>query len=167
MELLSAFDYGSEEPRRAVSLSAMVPVIATILLGVAAGAIAVLYAGSKGYLGHRKTRMPAISAPPMSTYATTATEQATEVPATEAPAVAEPAPSPAPEPTPEPAPAAVPAPAMYETVQPAPAPVIYTAPASPALGAPILTKPTRTYRRRTAPVRSASGSKKTLKPKKS
>jgi len=55
---------------------------------------------------------------------------------------------------------------MYETVQPAPAPVLYTAPSTPALGAPTLTKPTRTYRRRTAPVRSAAGPKKTLKPKK-
>ncbi len=57
---------------------------------------------------------------------------------------------------------------MYETVQPAPAPIVYTAPSTPALGAPTLTrKPTRTYRRRTAPVRSAPGSKKALaKPKK-
>jgi hypothetical protein len=56
---------------------------------------------------------------------------------------------------------------MYETVQPAPAPVVYTAPSASALGAPTLTrKPTRTYRRRTAPVRSAPGSKKSLKPKK-
>jgi len=57
---------------------------------------------------------------------------------------------------------------MYETVQPAPAPVVYAAPSTPALGAPTLTKkPTRTYRRRTAPVRSAAGPKKSLaKPKK-
>ena len=147
----------------------MVPVIATIVLGVAAGAIAVLFAASKGYLGHRKTSAPAAPDTSIDIYATT-TEQAPEVPAAEAPAVAEPAPSPAPEvtaaPEPEPAPAPAPAPAMYETVQPAPAPVLYTAPSSPALGAPTLTKPTRTYRRRTAPVRSAAGPKKTLKPKK-
>ena len=151
----------------------MVPVVATIVLGVAAGAIAVLFAASKGYLGHRKTSAPAAPDTTIDTYATT-TEQAPEVPAAEAPAVAEPAPSPVPEVTPapevtaapEPAPSAAPAPAMYETVQPAPAPVLYTAPSSPALGAPTLTKPTRTYRRRTAPVRSAAGPKKTLKPKK-
>ena len=152
----------------------MFPVVATIVLGVAAGAIAVLFAASKGYLGHRKTSAPAAPAAPdtsFDTYATT-TEQAPEVPAAEAPAVAEPAPSPepevtaAPEPAPEPAPAPAPAPAMYETVQPAPAPVLYTAPSTPALGAPTLMKPTRTYRRRTAPVRSAAGPKKTLKPKK-
>jgi hypothetical protein len=145
----------------------MVPVIATIVLGVAAGAIAVLFAASRGYLGHRKTSAPAAPDTSIDTYATT-TEQAPEVPAAEAPAVAEPAPPPAPEVTaePEPAPAPAPTPAMYETVQPAPAPVLYTAPSSPALGAPTLTKPTRTYRRRTAPVRSAAGPKKTLKPKK-
>jgi len=151
----------------------MFQVIATIVLGVAAGAIAVLFAASKGYLGHRKTSAPAAPVTSFDTYVTT-TEQAPEVPAAEAPAVAEPAPSPAPEPTPAPeatpapefTPAPAPAPAMYETVQPAPAPVLYTAPSTPALGAPTLTKPTRTYRRRTAPVRSAAGPKKTLKPKK-
>jgi hypothetical protein len=57
---------------------------------------------------------------------------------------------------------------MYESVQPAPMPVTFSAPSTPSFGAPTLTKkPTRTYRRRTAPVRSAAGSKKTLaKPKK-
>jgi hypothetical protein len=171
MGLLIVFDFGSEEPPGVVSCSAMVPVVATIVLGVAAGAIAVLFAASKGYLGHRKTSAPTAPDTSIDTYATT-TEQASEVPAAEAPAVVEPAPSPAfeaiaaPEPAPEPAPAPAPAPAMYETVQPAPAPVVYTAPSTPALGAPTLTKPTRTYRRRTAPVRSAAGPKKTLKPKK-
>jgi len=142
----------------------MFPVIATIVLGVAAGAIAVLFAASKGYLGHRKTSAPAAPDTSFDTYVTT-TEQAPEVPAAEAPAVAEPAPSPAPEatPAPEPEPTPAPAPAMYETVQPAPAPVLYTAPSTPALGAPTLTKPTRTYRRRTAPVRSATGPKKPRK----
>ena len=167
MGLLIVFDSGSDEPWRAVSCSAMVPVVATIVLGVAAGAIAVLYAASKGYLGHRKTSAPAAPDATIDSYATT-TEQAPEVPAAEAPAVAEPAPSHTPEatPAPEPTPAPAPATAMYETVQPAPAPVVYTAPSSPALGAPTLTKPTRTYRRRTAPTRSAAGPKKTLKPKK-
>ncbi len=159
MELLTVFDSGSEEPPRAVSRSAMVLELATVLLSVAVGAIAVLYAGSKGYLGHRKSKATAAPVTQIDTYVTT-TEQAPEVPTTEAPAVAEPAPSPAPEPTP--------APALYENVQPAPAPVTYTAPPTASFGAPTLTKkPTRTYRRRAAPVRSAAGSEKTLaKPKK-
>ena len=158
------FDSGSEVPPRAVSTSAMVLELATILVGVTVGAIVVLYAAAKGYFGHRKTTAAPAPAPTPSidTYNTTTTEQAPEVPATEAPAVAEPAPSPAPEPTP------APAPALYETVQPAPAPVTYAAPTSGTFGAPTLAKkPVRSYRRRTAPIRSAPGSKKPLaKPKK-
>ena len=149
----------------------MVPEIATILLGVIVGAVAVLYAGARGYLGHSKKAAAATapSVPAIDTYAPT-TEQAPEVPAAEAPAVAEPAPSPAPVVTAEPAPepTSAPAPALYETVQPAPAPVTFAAPSASSFAAPTLTrKPTRTYRRRTAPVRSAAGSRKTLaKPKK-
>jgi hypothetical protein len=161
--------------------------IATVTLGVAVGALAVLYAAPKGYLGHPKKAATAIVPSPIDTYVQT-TEQAPEVPATEAPAVVEPAPSPAPEPVTEPEPAFEPAPAptltsepapepapaptlaMYETVQPAPAPVTYPAyspPSTTSFVSPILTKkPTRTYRRRTAPVRGAAGSKKTFKPKK-
>jgi len=150
----------------------MVLELATVLLGACVGAIAVLYAAPRGYLGHRKTKAatPAATPPaapvatpeptPEETYAPT-TEQAPEVPVTEAPAVAEPAPSPEPEPAP--------LPALYETVQPAPAPVTYTAPSTTSFGAPTLAKkPTRTYRRRTVPARSASGSKKSLtnRPKK-
>jgi hypothetical protein len=150
----------------------MVLELATILLGACVGAIAVLYAAPRGYLGRKKkaAATPPPSIPSVDTYATT-TEQAPEVPAAEAPAVAEPAPSPAPEPEPTPAPVSevTPAPALYETVQPAPAPVTYAAPSATSFVAPTLTKkPTRTYRRRSAPVRSAAGSKKTLthRPKK-
>ncbi len=134
----------------------MVLELVTVLLAASVGAIAVLYAASRGYLGHRKTK-ETTPAPTIDTYAPT-TEQATEVTATEAPAVAEPAPSPAPEPMP----------ALYENVQPAPAPVTYSAPSTTSFGPPTLAKkPTRTYRRRTAPVRSTAGSKKTpAKPKK-
>ena len=150
----------------------MVLELATVLLGACVGAIAVLYAAPRGYLGHRKTKAatPA-AAPPAALVATPEpaleetyapmTEQAPEVPVTEAPAVAEPAPSPEPEPAP--------LPALYETVQPAPAPVTYTAPSTTSFGAQTLVKkPTRTYRRRTVPTRSASGSKKSLtnRPKK-
>ncbi len=89
---------------------------------------------------------------PTTTYAPS-TEQATQ--AAEAPVVVSPAPSP------EPTPAS--APALYETVQPAPAPVTYAAPPTTSFGAPTLSKkPTRTYRRRTAPVRGAPAAKKTL-----
>ena len=145
----------------------MVLELATILLGVTVGAIAVLYAAPRGYLGRsKKAKLAAApttsSTPSVDTYAPT-TEQAPEVPAAETPAVAEPAPSPAPEPEAAPAPA----PALYESVQPAPAPVTFAAPTSSSFAAPTLTKkPTRTYRRRTAPVRGAAGTRKTLKPKK-
>jgi hypothetical protein len=156
-DLLTVFDSGSEEPRRPVSTPAMVLELATVLLGACVGAIAVLYAAPRGYLGRRK-KAAATPAPSIDTYAPT-TEQATEVPAAEAPTVAEPAPSPAPEPTP--------APALYETVQPAPAPVTFAAPSTSSFAAPTLTKkPTRTYRRRTAPVRSAATRKTLAKPKK-
>lgn len=152
----------------------MVLEIATILLGVVVGAVAVLYAGAKGYLGRTKkaaaTPEPSITS--IDTY-TPKTEQAPEVPATEAPAVAEPAPSPAPviaaepAPEPEPTPAPTPAPALYENVQPTPAPVTFAAPSASSFAAPTLTKkPVRTYRRRAAPVRNAAGPRKTLKPKK-
>ncbi|MCL4355833.1 MAG: hypothetical protein JRM79_00315 [Nitrososphaerota archaeon] len=131
----------------------MVPEIAAILLGTCVGAVAVVYAGSKGYLGHRKTR----AAPSPATTASTFTASTSQA---EAPAAAEPVTSPAPSPAPSQA--------RYETVQPAPAPVTYSAPSSTSFAAPsIAKKPTRTYRRRTAPVRGATGVKKTLaKPKK-
>ena len=145
-------------------MPAMVLEIATVLLGASVGAVVVIYAAARGYLGHKKKAAAPITS--IDTYATKA-EQA-EVPATEAPAVAEPAPSPASEPSPVTETATSPAPALYETVQPAPAPVTFSAPSSASFGAPTLAKkPTRTYRRRTAPVRSAAGVKKTLaKPKK-
>ncbi|MDG6914032.1 MAG: hypothetical protein JRN34_02060 [Nitrososphaerota archaeon] len=134
----------------------MVPEIATILIGTCVGAVAVVYAGTKGYLGHRKSRAAPSPATTTSAIAT-ATEQANEVPAAETRVAAEPAPSPSP----------APSSARYETVQPAPAPVTYSAP-SPTFAAPTLAKkPTRTYRRRTAPVRGPPGVKKALtKPKK-
>jgi hypothetical protein len=146
----------------------MVLEVATILLGASVGAIVVIYAAARGYLGHRKTKVaaPVTSITPIDTY-TTKTEQAPEVSATEAPAMAEPAPSPAPEPAAPPTPEAAPS-GLYETVQPSPAPVTFSAPSPVSVGATTLAKkPTRTYRRRTAPVRSAAGVKKALsKPKK-
>jgi hypothetical protein len=87
----------------------MVPEIATILIGTCVGAVAVVYAGTKGYLGHRKSRAAPSPATTTSAIAT-ATEQANEVPAAETRVAAEPAPSPSP----------APSSARYETVQPAP-----------------------------------------------
>jgi hypothetical protein len=114
----------------------------TVLLGGCAGAAMMLYLASRPY-GQVKSAMSAVT-----TYAPT-TAQAPKI--AEAPVVVSPAPSPAP------------APALYETVQPAPAPVTYAAPSTTSFGAPTLSKkPTRTYRRRTAPVRSAPAAKKAL-----
>ena len=140
----------------------MVLELATVLLAASVGAVAVIYAASRGYLGRKKTKAPATPAPSVDSYATPA-EQAPEVPAAEAPAAVEPAPSPAPEPSPEPVPE--PTTSIYETVQPAPAPITYALPSAPSFAAPSTAKkPTRTYRRRTAPVRGAAASRK---PKKS
>ncbi|MDG7025113.1 MAG: hypothetical protein JRN45_11405 [Nitrososphaerota archaeon] len=135
----------------------MVLEIAELLLGTCVGAVVAVYASSKGYLGHRRTKVASITVPSTASIAA-ATEQAKEVPTVAAPAATEPAPSPAP----------APSHAIYETVQPAPAPVTYAAPAATSFSSPTLAKkPTRTYRRRTAPVRSSAGVKKTLsKPKK-
>ncbi len=129
----------------------MVLELATVLLGAFAGAVAVLYAAPKGYLGHPRKKGFSAAVTSLESY-TPATEQEVEVPAAEAPAVAEPAP--------------FPFPALYETVQPTPAPVAYSSPSTTSFGAPsILKKPTRTYRRRTAPVRSTAASKASLKTK--
>ena len=136
----------------------MVLEVAALLLGTCVGAIVAVYAASRGFLGHRKTKVASTSIPSATSYAAT-TEQTIEVPTAASPAVAEPSPSPTP----------APSQAIYETVQPAPAPVTFAAPSTTAFSAPTLAKkPTRTYRRRTAPVRSAAGVKKTPpKPKKS
>lgn len=130
--------------------------LATILLGLCVGAVAVLYAAPRGYLGHRKAK--AAKAETIDSYATKV-EQANEVPTKDATTVSSPVPSPQAN--------SAPAPAIYESVQPTPAPFTYSAPSKATFGAHTLAKkPTRTYRRRTAPIRSA-GPKKTLhKPKK-
>ena len=126
-------------------MSTMAYELLTVLLGGCAGAAMMVYLASRPS-GQVKSATSAVTS--LTTYAPT-TEQAPV--AAEAPVVASPAPAPAP------------APAMYETVQPAPAPVTYAAPPTTSFGAPTLTKkPTRTYRRRTAPVRSAPAAKKTL-----
>jgi hypothetical protein len=138
----------------------MVLEIATVLLGVCVGAVAVLYAAPKGYFGHPKKK--GSSTTTIESYAP-ATEQAVEVKAAEAPAVVEPAPSPAPEPEPAESPASAPEPehaptfptALYETVQPAPTPVTFAPlPSTTISGHTFTKKPTRIYRRRTAPVRT-------------
>ena len=152
MGLSSMFDSGSEEDARLVSTTTMVLELATVLLGACVGAVAVLYAAPRGYFGHRKNKSSS-AVTSFESY-TPATEQPVEVQAAEAPAAAEPAPSPFP--------------AFYETVQPAPAPVAFAPSPSNTFSAPSFSKkPTRTYRRRTAPVRSTAGTKAAKsKPKK-
>jgi hypothetical protein len=146
MELLIVFDSSSEEPRWGRIKATMAYELLTVLLGGCAGAALMIYLASRPNYGHVKHSLSTETP----TYAPT-TERAIEV--AEAPVAVSSAPSPAPEP----------APALYETVQPAPAPVTYAAPSSTSFGAPTLTrKPTRTYRRRTAPVRSAAAPKKAL-----
>ena len=131
-------------------MSTMAYELLTVLLGGCAGAALMLYLAFKGSPG----QVNAASAVTTSTDYAPTTERAAEA-TTEAPAVVESAPSPAP------------APALYEAPQPAPAPVTYTAPATTSFAAPTFTKkPTRTYRRRTAPVRSSPAAKKTLAAKK-
>jgi hypothetical protein len=129
----------------------MVLELATVLLGACVGVVAVLYAAPKGYLGHPRRKESIDSMKSLESYAPP-TEQAVGVPAAATMSVAEPAPSSIQ--------------AIYETVQPTPAPVQYAAPTTTSFGAPsIPKKPTRTYRRRTAPVRSSAASKVSLKPK--
>jgi hypothetical protein len=145
------FDFGLEEPLESVSTSTMVLELTTVLLGAFVGVVAVLYAAPKGYLGHPRRRGSVDSVKSPEPYTPT-TEQAVGVPAAVATTAAEPAPSPVQ--------------AIYETVQPTPAPVQYTAPSTSSFGAPSISKkPTRTYRRRTAPIRSGAASKASLKPK--
>jgi hypothetical protein len=161
------FDFGLEEPAETVSTSTMVLELATVLLGAFVGVVAVLYAAPKGYLGHPRRKGSIDSVTSIEPY-TPSTEQAVGVPAAVATTVAEPAPSPvqAIYETVQPTPA--PVQAIYETVQPTPAPVQYTAPFqyTASLGATSISKkPTRTYRRRTAPVRSTAASKASLKAK--
>ena len=151
--LFNGIDYGSQEFLHPMLTLTMVPELAlvTILLGALYGVFSVLYAAPKGYLGHPRKKESTDSVASPEPYTPT-TEQAVGVPAAVATTVAEPAPSPVQ--------------AIYETVQPAPAPVQYTAPSVTSFGAPSISKkPTRTYRRRTAPVRSTAVSKASLKPK--
>jgi hypothetical protein len=173
------FDFSLEDPSKAVSTLTMVLELATVLLGAFVGVVAVLYAAPKGYLGHRR-RKGSIASEMSRESSATPTEQAEGVPAAVATTVAEPAPSPVEaiyetvQPTPAPVqaiyetvqPTPAPVQAIYETVQPTPAPVQYTAPSVTSFGAPSISKkPTRTYRRRTAPVRSTAASKASLKAK--
>ena len=140
----------------------MVLELATVLLGASVGAIALIYAASRGYLGRKKTKAASTPAPSIDFYATP-TEHAPEVPTAEAPAAVEHAPSPTPEPTHEPSPE--PTTSFYETVQPPQVPVTYALPFPSSSESPTLAKkPTRAYRRRSAPVRGVAGSRK---PKKS
>ena len=143
------FDFGLEDYSETVSTPTMVLELATVLLGACVGIVAVLYAAPKGYLGHARRKGSIDSMSSLESYAPT-TEQTVGVAVPVAATVAEPAPPPVQ--------------AIYETVQPTPAPVQYTAPSTTSFGAPSISKkPTRTYRRRTAPARSAAASKASVK----
>ena len=143
-------DSGSQVSLHPVSMLIMDLVLVTILLADL-GTIAVLLAEVIVHLGHPRKKGSIDSVTSFESY-TPPTEQAVGVPAAVATTVAEPAPSPVQ--------------AIYETVQPTPAPVQYAAPSVTSFGAPSISKkPTRTYRRRTAPVRSTAASKASLKPK--
>ena len=145
------FDFRLEEPLETVLAPTMVLELATVLLGAFIGVVAVLYAAPKGYLGHSRWRTSTKSVTPLESSATP-TEQAVGVPAAVATTVVEPAPSPVQ--------------ATYETVQPTLAPVQYAAPSTTSFGAPSISKkPTRTYRRRTAPARRTAASKASPKAK--
>jgi hypothetical protein len=134
----------------------MVLEVATVLLGVCVGAIAVLYAAPRGYLGHpRKKESGAAVEPVVMTFAQT--EEQVVPPAETFTTAAEPEPAPSPPP------------ALYENVQPevTPVPVTYTPSSAISFGASVSRKPTRTYRRRAAPVRSAaSRTPRSTRPKK-
>ena len=146
-------DFRLEEPSGTVSTSTMVLDLATVLLGACVGVVAVLYAAPKGYLGHPRRKESIDTVASIEPYAQP-TEQAVGVPAAATTTAVEPAPSP------------IQIQAIYETVQPSPAPVQFTPPSSTSFGAPTISKkPTRTYRRRTAPVRSTASPKASLKPK--
>lgn len=131
----------------------------TILLGACFAALAVLYVALWDYLGHlRKMISSAVPTPVVKTYAPTVepvveAPAEVELPAEEAPAGEAPV-------TSEPAPTF--APPLYETVQPtpAPAPLSYPTASVASFGTTIgVKKPTWTYRRRPAPIRSTSASK--------
>ena len=119
------------------------------MLDACAAVLAVLYAASKGYLGHHVRRVSIGPAAPVETDAVQQ-GQPVEVPSAGEATVVEPAPSPVL--------------AIYETVQPAPAPVQYVAPTSTSFGAPSISMPTKSYRRRPAPVGSTA-TKSSLKQK--
>ena len=121
----------------------MILELAAFLLGVCVGVVAVLFAAQEGYLGHRRRKasidlMTSFeTSPPKAPFIPKMEEEA-GVPAVVATTVAEPAPSPI---TP-----------TYETVQSNPAPLRNSTHLSTSFRAPTMTKPTRTYRRRAAPV---------------
>lgn len=124
--------------------------LAVVLFNAYIDVLAVLYWASKGYLRHPKRKGSIDSVASVESY-TPPQEHPVGGPAAVATTMAEPAP--------------FPVQAIYETVQPTPPPVHYGAPSITSFGAPSNSKPTRTYRRRPAPVRSAAAHKASLKPK--
>lgn len=125
-------------------------VLTVVMLDACIDVVAVLYWASKGYLGHLRRNGSIESVAPVESY-TAPPEQSIEIPAAVATTEAEPAP--------------FQIQAIYETVQPAPAPVYFAAPSTTSFGAPSISRPTKTYRRRLAPVRGAAASRASLKQK--
>lgn len=140
-----------KNPPHLVSTSVMIPelILAAVLLEACIDVLAVLYAVSKGYLGHPRRKGLTDSVAPVESHAAVR-EQPEGGLAAVATTVAESA--------------TLPVQAIYETVQPTPAPIHYV-PSITSFGVPSIPKPTRTYRRRPAPVRSAAVSKASLQPK--
>ncbi|MGD0477514.1 MAG: hypothetical protein ABSB29_05035 [Nitrososphaerales archaeon] len=124
--------------------------MAVVMLDACIDVLAVLYFVSKGYFGHPKRKGFIDSAASVESY-TPLEEQPVGGPAAVATTVVEPAPSSVQ--------------AIYETVQPTPAPVHYAAPSIASFGAPSISMPTRTYRRRPAPVIRTAVYKASSKPK--
>jgi hypothetical protein len=129
----------------------MIPALTltVVLLDAYIDILAVLYVASKGYLGLPRRKGSIESVASVESHAVPR-EQPVGGPAAVATTVAEPAP--------------FPVQAIYETVQPTPAPVHYAAPSITSFGALSIYKPTRTYRRRPAPVRSTATYKASQKP---
>jgi len=135
-----------------VSTSVMISglTLVVVMLDACIDVVAVLYWASKGYLGHPRRNGLARPVASVESYAAPP-EQPVEAPAAVATTEAEPAP--------------FQIQAIYETVQPNPAPVHFALPSTTSFGAPSISRPTKSYRRRLAPVRSTAASKASLKPK--
>lgn len=146
----SGLDHSRKELARPLSTPTMLPelTLAVVLFDVGAVVLALLHAVSQGYLWHPR-RMKSINPVASPEPCAQTAEQAGGVPAAAATTALEPAQSPVQ--------------ALYETVQPTTAPVPFAAPSTMSFGAPSASKPSRTCRRRSAPIRSTVVSRGSLR----